>query len=542
MSRDLSQDNSNCVETNVCIIGSGIAGISLALRLKDSGLRILVLESGDRCETVAAQSLNKGESNDANYPFEGSRRRMFGGTSSRWYGACIELDPMDFSRRDWLSYSGWPIASQTLAKYYAMARDVFGLPSLDEAQKQVETTPFHGNELVAKAVGHAEITDLGAAYWQVLSKAHNINVMLDSTVTELLPTDDLDRIGKIKVSRRSGERFSVTADHVVIACGGIENARLLLASNSAWPNGIGNMNDTVGRYHMEHPMRSVGLLPVGKLAQTLHLFTHRKSIGGANILGTVGLAPAVRNRERLLDMHLRAYRYNPLEAEPAIIKGKSALRNITAAEKSVRKGALRDIMQATSVSSIQYFAWHGANKLSRHAKFDHLRFTAFLEQEPDPDNRITLSASRDMFGRLLPRLTYRQSAFMKASCRRTLEILSTAFEKNGFGRLNFDESSISHLAVYDQYGLHQMGATRMSEDPRTGVVDQDCKVHGLRNLFVAGSSVFPTGGAANPSLTISALALRLADHLAGLFSCVYPSVSEHQQLVASENLPGGKRP
>lgn len=261
-------------------------------------------------------------------------------------------------------------------------------------------------------------------------------------------------------------------------------------------------------------MRAVGILPVGSQGPALRPFTDRGLAGGLDVIGTVGLSREVRERHGLLDLHLRVFRFHPLEASAPVIRGKEGWRRLSSGTEGSRLSAIGPLGAALRPAVPRYLAWHVLGKLFRRTPFDHVRFTAFLEQEPDPENRITLGERRDRYGQPLPHLTWRESGFMRDSHQRSLELLDAEFRNCGFGRLQHREDEIAYLEGYHQYGLHHMGSTRMSDDPRQGVVDRDCRVHGIRNLFIAGSSVFPTGGAANPTWTIAALAARLAHHLA----------------------------
>lgn len=501
------------LQADVCVVGAGVAGLALALRLSERNLRVLLLESGDLRHGADAQVLNDGVSEDGDYPFRASRSRGFGGTSRLWYGACIELDPCDFGRRAWLPFSGWPIAAGDVGPYYEATRPLFSIPELATAAREIEATPFHGGGLEAKVVAHSNPRDLGRRFWPRIAASSNVECRFDATVTHLHHSKDGRRLDRLVARSRAGETMSVVAEHFVLACGGIENARLLLASPGAEGRGVGNRRDTVGRYHMEHPMRACGFLPVGAKSRALVPFTDRETAGGIDVIGTFGLSREIRERHGLLDMHLRVFRFHALETRPSVIAGKAAMRRIARGGTGRMQAAARLLRSAAAPAAMRYLAWHAAGKLSRRAPFDHVRFTAFLEQEPDPENRITLDGRRDRFGVPLPRLSWRESDFMRQSHRRSLDLLARAFLDNGLGRFVHDQARTDFLSHYDQYGLHQMGSTRMSDDPRSGVVDGNCRVHGMTNLFMAGSSVFPTGGAANPTWTIAALAFRLGDHI-----------------------------
>ena len=502
------------LKADICIVGAGAAGLAMIQKLAKTGLKVLLIESGGLRDTPAGQVLNKGTSNHADYPFTESRARAFGGTTVRWTGACMPLDRVDFEPRPWLAHSGWPISLGDLEQFDKEAASIFGIPSSQSLQAQLERSPFHGCDLESKTVFYSNPLNLGRKYRRLVRRSATVTCLLNGSVTELILDASGQRIECLEIRCLTGHRFTVRARATILATGGIENARLLLASNTTQSAGIGNRHDVVGRYHMEHPIKPVGILPIGTRCHDALLFTNRVRTGGAAARGTLGLSRECREREKLLDMHLRFYRYHRLEDGAPVIAAKEL--EVGRGHASGR-GALASFWRThrgnIATGALPYAAWHFWNKIYRRARFDRLRFTAFVEQEPDPENRVTLSREKDAFGKPLAHLHYHESNFMNDSILRTLELMRTAFRQQGFGELRYGPGNIAHLANYEKYGLHQLGSTRMADDPRHGVVDRDCRVHGIENLFIAGSSVFCTGGAANPTLTIAALSLRLADHL-----------------------------
>lgn len=501
-------DENHMLDADLCIIGTGAAGLSLVHGLAGRGLRIVLLESGGRAGDPAPDGLNAGTSNLADYPFQSSRARAFGGTTTRWTGACIPLDELDLAPRPWLAHSGWPIGPADLAPLYERATAVFGLPRAlpDPAPGGV----FGSGQLAQKTVLFSSPLDLGERFRQLVQDSPDIHCVLHATVAELATNEDGQSVKQARLFLASGKRATVAARFFVLAAGGIENARLLLNSHDRHGAGLGNRYDVVGRYHMEHPIRSLGTLALQTDRAGALPFTNRQPFGATTGEQTFGLSAAARDRERLLDMHIRLYRYAPVEAHPAVLAGKAL------ALAPSLGGAARYLAQHgrhLPFTLGPYLGWHALNKAWKHAPFGHVRLTAFLEQEPDPDNRITLSSVRDRFGLPLPHLHLRESAMMQDSIARSLQIMERDLAERGVGRLAFGLAEVAHLAHYGKYGYHHMGSTRMSETPRSGVVDRNLCVHGVHNLFISGSSVFCTGGAANPTFTIAALSLRLADHL-----------------------------
>jgi choline dehydrogenase-like flavoprotein len=509
-------DPGESLETQIAIVGAGPAGIALGLALEKAGVSALLIESGDYRPNAAGDVLNQGTSTLEDYPFVASRARAFGGSTTRWYGACVDLDPMDFEKRDWLPFSGWPIRADDLSGYMPDARSFFGLPAASAFEPQREGAALFDHDLMAKPVFLSKPIDLGAAYRQTLQKARHVCCLMRATVTGIGQAD-AGHVASLEVRRPDGEVFRVRAACFVLAAGGLENPRLLLASRGRDARGIGNARDVVGRYHMEHPIRSLGILPVGGQAAAARFLGDRRRLGRSVAEVTLGLSPEARARLQVLDLHARFYRFHSLERDPAIAAAKRLLPRLR------KTGGLAELRRfvgahgpAAFVKMARYGLWHFDNKLRPGASFDHLRLWAFLEQEPDPENRVMLSSRKDRFGTPLPHLVYRETPFFQNSVRQTTEAMADGLRKSGFGALVTDEDTLEAIRHYDSYGLHPMGATRMSDTPATGVTDADLRVHGVENLFVVGSSVFPTAGAANPTLTVVLLALRLADHLARL--------------------------
>ncbi|MEM6823886.1 MAG: GMC family oxidoreductase [Pseudomonadota bacterium] len=500
------------LECDVCIVGAGIAGISLARSLEQSGMRVVILESGGLHPTPETDALSDGESNLPDYPFAASRVRSFGGSSCAWTGACIQMDEADFESRSWVPHSGWPIKARDISPYLDRARETLGLPEKDRLRDDLAKTPLASDIVTAKTVAYATPRNVGARFQSEIEKSASINCLLNATVTNLGLEQDGERINKVKARTLDGSEMEVAARSVVLTAGGLENARLLLASNDVAPEGVGNSHDTVGRYHMEHPIRAVGTLSIRPRQHRQYLpYTDVVKRDGVALKGTFGVSAKCRQNNELLDMNLLVYRYSMMEEMASVVGGKALAQDGVTVGKLLEYAATHNVRFATEV--LPYIGWHVWNKVHKCARFNHVRFMAFVEQEPNPENRIALSDRRDALGVPLAKLTYSESARMEDSMHRSLAIMSQDFEARGVGTLRYRADEIRHLRAYDAYGLHPMGSTRMSRDPKHGVVDADCRVHGVKNLFVASCSVFPTGGAANPTWTIVALALRLGDYL-----------------------------
>jgi len=282
-------------------------------------------------------------------------------------------------------------------------------------------------------------------------------------------------VNAVRVRSLAGTSFHVAARAFVLATGGIENARLLLLSDRVQSAGLGNGHDLVGRYFMEHIFLDAAAdirAPKGAISD---FYTFGHWVNGRRVRGILGLHPDVRRRERLTN-------YCGVIVEPSA-NLPTRLRNAIADVRG------KPAPRAYQVKNV-------------------------MEQAPNPDSRVTLGQDRDRLGCRRTVLRWRLSSLDKFTAHRAHAILGEELSRNGIGQLSSSMGSESDpWPVRVRGARHHMGTTRMHADPRHGVVDADCRVHGIANLYVAGSSVFPTSGAANPTLTIVALALRLAGHL-----------------------------
>jgi choline dehydrogenase-like flavoprotein len=511
------------VEADVCIVGAGPAGISIARELIGNGARVWLLESGGRDVERRAQLLNRGQS--VGYPIHRphqSRVRAFGGTTRHWLRpgdetwAARPLDPIDFEVRPGIRFSGWPFDRTHLDPYYAHAQTICQLgpysydpgrwadqertPPLPLPSGAVETTLFHHGT----AAGFDD-------YYQEFVRAPNVTLLLNASVVDLATREDPGRVDRVELRREDGSRCFVRAGWVVLAAGGIENPRLLLLSRRVHRRGLGNDRDLVGRFFAERLSARTGyIVPEAPgLIGRAGLYPVHEAVPEVWVQGALRVRDAVQRERQLLNCAFFLPTLNlSMTAE--------AVRSAATLVKARRRrplpagmvGHLRNV--TTGLGDLGVFA---RDRLRRP---DHGRSVLALrvqgEQAPNPDSRVTLGTRRDQFGLPVARLDWRPAASDRASIRSSQEIIDEALRAAGLGHVELmlgDE----HPPALLEGNFHHLGATRMHTDPAQGVVDADCRVHGVRNLYVAGSSVFPTYGCSNPTLTVVALALRLADHL-----------------------------
>ncbi|MFW2831581.1 FAD-dependent oxidoreductase [Sphingomonas sp. ID0503] len=523
---DLGKGGPDRVQADVAVIGAGAAGISLADRLIEAGLRVVLLESGGIDYEGASAALNAGENAGLDYyPLDHARLRMFGGTTAIWGGRCSELDPIDFARRNWVPHSGWPFGYETIAPFYAEARERFGLPgrmprAADLAAAGI-AMPDLGRDLVTPCWGFDEQFDrFSFSRWRGLIDHPRMTVFTHANVREILAEHSGTGIAALDVRSLGGRRLRVEARDYVLAAGGIENARLLLASNSVVPAGLGNGHDQVGRYFMEHPHARGGRIVGGDAMALLRAFAkHRLANGTAAAL--IAPSAALQEREGLLNTSLTIAGRRPADGRESL-----GMRLYLRAKHRTDPNRLgRNLWKATkrAVGWLQRYSDPLRPYILNKAGVLDIALVVRGEQAPNPDSRVTLSKDRDAAGMPRAVLDWRTSALDVHSVAGLLAALDRALAASGKGRVEAASwlSDPAQQWVTDPLisahpigGYHHIGTTRMSGNPRTGVTDGDGRVHGIGNLYVAGSSLFPTGGWANPTLTIVALALRTADTIA----------------------------
>ena len=508
------------IQTDVCIVGAGPAGISIAHELQGTDIGVWLLESGGREVERRAQRLNRGQS--VGYPIHRlhqSRVRAFGGTSRHWFSpsddswAARPLDPIDFEVRPGIRYSGWPFDRAHLDPYYAHAHELCQLgpfvydpahwadksgPGLPLRLGDVETTLFQR--------GRHDFN----GFYDGLVRAPNVTLLLHAPAVELATDDDPGRVDRVEVKREDGTSCFVRARLVVLAAGGIENPRLLLLSRRVHRGGLGNDRDLVGRFFAERlSARSGYVISVPPALARPTEFSAVQAVPDALVQKALRVSDAVQRERQLLNCAFFLMTRNlSMTAE--------AFRSLATLIKAGRRWPLPDGLLghagnvATGLTDLGALAHDRLRRAGDVRSVLAVRVQA--EQAPNPESRVTLGSRRDRFGLPVAQVGWRPVESDRASIRASQETLDAALHAAGIGRVQFmlgDE----HPAALLEGNFHHLGATRMHADPSKGVVDADCRVHGIRNLYVAGSSVFPTYGCSNPTLTVVALALRLADHL-----------------------------
>lgn len=493
------------ITADLAIVGGGPAGITLARAFAGGGTRVCLVEAGGQEPEPAVQGLYEGENAGIPYPLAGSRLRFFGGSSNHWGGYCRPLDPIDFERRDWVPHSGWPFGIEELQPYYGPASEIVEIAPgrfddkayWERATGQAAPDPVTGR-MQLRYIHFSPPTHFGVRYRDELKRAPNIRVLLHANVVDIASTAQGNRVTGLRIRTLTGLSHEVRARVYVLATGGLENARILLLSNTSVPAGLGNQHDLVGRFFMEHPhLPAFGEIVVGDLARLPHIYSRRVEADGRS--GSAVFNPTERFlRERRL-------------LNATLMMGEAGLYHSHTASDWHKAPLHMDMLRAARPFLT---GRRGPADPAQPGLLGRwLGLGCACEQVPNPDSRVTLSSERDALGLRRIRLDWRLTEQDRRSLVEHMRSLAMEFGALGIGRMRIDVQDDGQWPAEVTGGSHHMGTTRMHDDPRRGVVDRDCRVHGVDNLYVAGSSVFPTSGAANPTLTLVALTLRLADHL-----------------------------
>jgi choline dehydrogenase-like flavoprotein len=476
---------------DVCVVGAGPAGITLARRLAAKGLDVALMEAGGFEITIESQEVYEGPVVGRDYwPLDIPRLRFLGGSSNHWGGWCRALDPQDFEAKPWNPMSGWPIGKSDLDPLQPETDAILDLipateaPDLPLRQSRPEFTNFQFR-------WSAPPTNFRDKYAPELDASPRITLVLNANLTDLRLDPSLARVehAVFRGYDPGDPGFPLRARAYALCCGGIENPRLLLNFTSQAPAGIGNANGLVGRYFCEHPHHVLAEAIFRRPVPELSFF---------------GPTPEFMREHEILNFGMRIERTpEPFVRQPGTVAGDPACTDPFILRLAERVG---EVIPGCGLGD------------AGEPRFDGLLRIAF-EQALNPDSRVRLAEETDRFGLRRAALDWRLSPLDARTMRTAVLAFARHVAEQDIGRARLrdwvtaDPIDWPDIVEDEVAGKHHMGTTRMADDPRRGVVDRDGRVHGLANLYVGGSSVFPTGGHANPTYTVVQLALRLGDHL-----------------------------
>jgi choline dehydrogenase-like flavoprotein len=533
------------LEARICIVGAGAAGITLASELDGEGFSVLLLEAGGlKADDDLADYYRGTATGPHSNPTE-FRRATFGGTTGIWGGRCVPFDPVDLKAREYVSNSGWPILYQELAGYYPEAMRYCDAGEFDFSLGGSLRSPmptiagFDGKGAAGTEVVMADRieryslpTDFGRRYRRKIEGSQNVRTLLGARCLRLFKGSGGEGIEAAEVVDRAGRKCRVRADVFVLATGGIEVPRLLMLSDPEGA-GLGNAGDCLGRYYMCHFENTAGrVVPHGaKVA-----FDFERTTDGVYCRRQLRFTPDTLEQHRLLNMAFRLHfpSYSDAThgsavmstiylAKSTLIPEYRAILEASAEAPASPTGAhvrnvLMGVPQLACFAADYVFRIQLAQRKLPYTLVPNADGTYPLEfnseQTPERSNRVTLSGDVDRHGLRRVHIDWRLRESDADSAYRGYLLLRETLGRSGACRLEFDEARLrDRIRRSAPLGGHHMGTARMGTSERTGVVDSNCAVFGVPNLYIASSALFPTSGHANPTLTIVAMALRLAAHL-----------------------------
>jgi len=522
-------------EHEICVVGSGIAAMVLVMELAGFCKDICMIESGAWSPDDNTQSLYALDS--VGFPIREnyqSRLRYFGGSCNIWAGRVMIYNEIDFKPRPWINSFSWPLNFAEIDRYCESASRYLNLPSYDKLKPETWRSRLSDFEklLVGNPNFKANVSLFAKAparfgyktsYYKIIKRSRTVTAFINSNVVNVQLDEALKRVIHVDVACLNGTHYKIKARKFVLACGGLENARILLASDKQVAGGIGNQHGVLGRYYMDHPRAVFGRIRLTRKIDLDHMLGMPVT-GGKMQLG-IGLSDKIQAKEGLLNSYLSlepTYSIGNMQFYQTFVKlMKRLLRKGYSGKRfDFKTREIADVPELiyllTPKELLPHFMYYSYYKYSRFvkrlvAKLSHLSIVNYSEQEAIKESRVYLGIEKDKLG--MPKLTldWRVSDRSLKSSLRLMELLDEHFRRHDAGHIEADLTEIKRLPYTD--ASHHLGTTRMSTDPNGGVVDINCRVHGIDNLYVAGSSVFPTAGHANPTLTIAAMSMRLADHL-----------------------------
>jgi choline dehydrogenase-like flavoprotein len=509
------------IEADVCIVGGGAAGITLANKFAGSRTRVVLLESGgDHLEKETERLNNNATVTGEPYPLNTTRLRFFGGTTNHWSGHCYQFMEGDLARSFQGDGVAWPIRMADVAPYYAEAarlslhRDPVSW-SIDEWRKRTkaEAWPIDGARFPSRVFQVGDLdpgteTRTFTTYKAPLERAPNVQVVQHANVTEFVTNPEGAEVAEARVRTLAGGNFSVRARYFVLAAGGVENPRLLLTSRSANPRGLGNQHDQVGRYFTDHAVLFQDFI-LNPSVSVDKLMNVSKLSNGSWASFHYTINDKVLNQNFDDEVFIRV---DPVY-EP-VTPGVAALQRIKRGVVAREMAQVQREDLALAMQDLGSVAGHAGRKLYCGVP-DRYQVAARIAPSASRDSRITLRKEIDAVGMPMINLNWALPDSAKYAAHHAMKLFAAEVGRTNVGRmrLTFDPARPWPKPPELEVGYHHTCTTRMSDDPKRGVVDRNCRVHGVSNLFVAGSSVFSSAGSGSTTMMLVALTLRLADHL-----------------------------
>ena len=534
---------------DVCVVGAGPAGITIALEVARSGRTVVVIESGQRQPSEAAQALGDTPHFDParHAPMNLATRRQIGGASNIWGGRCVPYDPIDFEQRPGIPFSKWPITYEEIAQYYQRASDWFFTGKAIFSAHEITELPHatlipglpDGDVLSSTLERWSLPTNFGREYAAELASTPSLRVETGLTCVEIVTTPNGAEVAHLVCRGMDRSDVQIHALQYVLACGALETTRLLLASDRQHAGGLGNNSGYLGRFYMGHISGRIARV-VFDTPPNATAYSYDRDTSGVYVRHRLSFSRDCLRREQM--PNIVSWLVNPEIADPAHASGILSFAYLALSSPLFGKWFIADAIRKAAIGDGPRIIWpHIRNMLCdltatfifiptfAYRRFlCHRKVPGFFvpsnantyplhyhgEQVPDPASHVRLVDERDSLGLRKLHIDLRFTDKDVDGVLRAHELWDEYLRRHRCGRLEYFPGDLRQ-SVWDQAadGYHQVGTTRMSAGPEDGVVNEHLQVHGIHNLYVASSSVFVTSGQANSTFMIVAFALRLADRL-----------------------------
>jgi len=533
------------LDCDVVIVGTGAAGMSVAGELLKSALSVIILEAGGAGFESDTQDLYKGEvlDRESHGPLDKYRQRRFGGTTSVWGGRCSPMDAIDFEQRSYVPHSGWPVRPDELDPYYARSHEYLELgkysyKSADSlANGSAPLLPgLNSQDVLQDTIWRFSLPKNFAKLTpQEFKDSKNLRIYFHANCTHVQMDSEGTHVVGLKASSLHRNEFTVRAKYYVLATGGLEVTRLLLASRDICSNGIGNEHDLLGRFYASHISGDMCLASFTPKGGPL-IWDYDRSPDGVYCRRQFRFSEDTQRREGLHNFRCilsippmaDPSHGNPILSSGYLVKrflvdkippeySKELAGHMTPSRRA--KAHLKNVLLGAPAMAKFSFMWLNQRIIPRRKlpsislenrnNVYNLHFDA--EQAPNPESRVTLSEDKDSLGVPRLRVDWKTTAADIDSVVRSFKLLRREFAASGVATMLAEEAEVAKFQC--GVGSHHYGTTRMAADPSRGVVDSNCCVFGTDNLFIVSSATFPTASFANPTMTIVAFAIRVADRL-----------------------------
>lgn len=548
------------LRTRLVVVGAGPAGIVSALEASRRGVDVVLIETGNRKPRSHYQRLSEARRQhpDMHAPVELTVSRQIGGTSAIWGGRCVPYDRVDFVERDIAPDSAWPVSYQDVAMYFGRAcewmlcgRPVFDAHELDHLPRNMVPGAENGVVTTTSLERWSLPTDFGRVYYEEMLRDPGLRVVTDATCVKVNLAETQDRVDSIECRTLSGRSFSVAADDVVIATGGLECTRLLMNSPGRDGMSVGDHSGHLGRWYMAHLEGVIADIVLYTAPETT-IYDYERDTDGSyvrrrfafadsyqiehklpNIAGWIanpeladashrdpqlsltylalisplgGLLAPPAQRLSLTGTKVPGTPYGMTTRSPVREHVRNLLRHPIATLRFAFDFGVRRVF-SRGRKPPGFFVSNPRNRYPLQYHGEHL---------PHYESRVQLSDENDELG--MPKLDI--------DIRFTDEDIDGVIAAHRHWDAYLRDSGVGHLEYLSDDltaavqartggGFHQVGTTRMSKAPEDGVVNENLAVHGVDNLRVVSSSVFVTSGQANSTFMVVVFAIRLIDQLYG---------------------------